>query len=207
MSLSIHLVIGANIIRSTKTWSPISSVFSMELDGISKACSANVMMNRPVTITMAMEAINSGVVSLGLLGFSASAAFAGFPASAAFSAFCAVFVGFLVVAKGVLPLCYRRICRDKLLHGPQHPPPTQTLDQVGHIVGQTRKSIRRQFTSEGWSSPVHREVNQQRPADDVLGGDKPPVARVVAVVAVVAENKKRAFGNDQLVVLQQLSRL
>src|SRR5271165_3671856 len=100
MSLSIHLVIGANIIRSTKTWSPISSVFSMELDGISKACSAKVMMNRPVTITMAIEAINSGVVSLGLVGFSGSA---GFRDSAVLSAFCAVFTEFLVVAKGVLP--------------------------------------------------------------------------------------------------------
>ena len=33
--------------RFTKTWSPISSVFSIELDGISNACTTNVMMNKP----------------------------------------------------------------------------------------------------------------------------------------------------------------
>ena len=32
--------------RFTKTWSPMSSVFSMELEGISKACTTNVMMNK-----------------------------------------------------------------------------------------------------------------------------------------------------------------
>src|SRR5271165_1886407 len=206
MSLSIHLVTGASIMRSTNTWSPISRVFSMELDGISKACSAKVMMNRPVTITMAMEAINSGVVSLCLVGFSGSAALAGFRDSAVFSAFCAVFAKFLVVAKGVLPRL-SAYPPGKLLHGPQNPPPTQTLDQGGHIVRQTRKSIRRQFTGDVWSSTVHREVNQQRPADNVLGGNKTPVARVVTVVAVVAENKKRVFGDNQLVILQQLLRL
>ena len=55
--------------RSTKTWSPISSVFSIELEGMVKACSVKVMMNSPVTSTMAMEAINSAVVSLGFSGF------------------------------------------------------------------------------------------------------------------------------------------
>src|SRR5574341_1281772 len=50
--------------RSTKTWSPMSSVFSMELEGISKAWRLKVMMNRPVTSTTAMEARNSMGVSL-----------------------------------------------------------------------------------------------------------------------------------------------
>ena len=45
-------------------------MFSIELEGISKACSVKVMMNRPVTSTMAMEAMNSGVVSFGFAGFS-----------------------------------------------------------------------------------------------------------------------------------------
>ncbi len=40
----------------------------MELDGMTKACRAKVMMKRPVTSTAAMEAMNSGVVSLGFLG-------------------------------------------------------------------------------------------------------------------------------------------
>src|SRR5208283_192458 len=79
----------------------MSSVFSIELDGISNACRANVMMNSPVTITMAMEAMNSGVVSLGFAGLCASASSC---ASAAFWAFCgALFTEFLVPAKCVLP--------------------------------------------------------------------------------------------------------
>src|ERR1700692_888507 len=51
--------------RFTKTWSPISSVFSMELDGISNACTTNVMMNSPVTNTAASDERNSTVDSLG----------------------------------------------------------------------------------------------------------------------------------------------
>src|SRR6202044_1752017 len=39
--------------------------FSMELDGISNACTMNVIMNRPVTSTAASEARNSTVVSRG----------------------------------------------------------------------------------------------------------------------------------------------
>ena len=41
----------------------MSSVFSMELEGISKAWRLKVMMNRPVTRTTAMEARNSMGVS------------------------------------------------------------------------------------------------------------------------------------------------
>src|ERR1039457_6454187 len=51
--------------RFTKTWSPISSVFSIELDGISNACTTNVMMNNPVPNTAASDERNSTVDSLG----------------------------------------------------------------------------------------------------------------------------------------------
>src|ERR1700722_15604703 len=51
--------------RFTNTWSPISSVFSIELEGISKACITKVMMNSPVTSTAASEDRNSTVVSFG----------------------------------------------------------------------------------------------------------------------------------------------
>jgi hypothetical protein len=43
----------------------MSSVSSIELEGISNACSTNVMMNSPVTSTPAREARNSTVVSRG----------------------------------------------------------------------------------------------------------------------------------------------
>src|SRR5271166_3659877 len=58
-------VFGANLMRFTKTWSPISSVFSIELEGISNACTTKVMMNSPVTSTAARDARNSTVVSFG----------------------------------------------------------------------------------------------------------------------------------------------
>ena len=64
------------------------------LDGMVNACSVKVMMKSPVTSTIAMEAMNSGVVSLGFSGFCgfAAAAFAG-----------AAFTSFLVAAKCVFP--------------------------------------------------------------------------------------------------------
>ena len=43
----------------------MSSVFSIELDGISNACTTNVMMNNPVTNTAASDERNSTVDSLG----------------------------------------------------------------------------------------------------------------------------------------------
>src|SRR5208283_2610771 len=60
---------GAKLMRSTNTWSPINKVFSMELEGMTKACNANVMMKRPVTSTTAMDAINSDVVSFCFFGW------------------------------------------------------------------------------------------------------------------------------------------
>src|SRR5581483_8156306 len=51
------------VMRSTKTWSPISSVFSIELEGISNAWMLKVIMKSPVTSTTAMEERNSMGVS------------------------------------------------------------------------------------------------------------------------------------------------
>src|SRR5438270_4739780 len=55
--------------RSTNTWSPMSSVFSIELDGISNACKLNVMIKSPTTSTDAIEAMNSSVDSFFLSRF------------------------------------------------------------------------------------------------------------------------------------------
>jgi hypothetical protein len=44
-------------------------VFSIELDGISKACKLNVIMKRPTTRTDAIDAINSSVDSFFGSGF------------------------------------------------------------------------------------------------------------------------------------------
>src|SRR5208283_1425848 len=98
-------------------------------------------------------------------------------------------------------------CLGRLLHGPQHAAPPQAFDQVGYIVRQTRKSIRRRSTSDGDSAPIHRPVNQQRTANNILGRNEAPIARVVAVVAIVAEDKKRAFGDNKLVAIHKPPRL
>src|SRR4029077_10368458 len=60
-----HELFGANWRRFTKTWSPTSSVFSIELDGIANAWTTKVMMNKPVTNTPADEERNSTRVSFG----------------------------------------------------------------------------------------------------------------------------------------------
>ena len=49
--------------RSTRTWSPMSSVFSMEAEGISKFWKMKVMMKRPRARTVQMEASDSSGVS------------------------------------------------------------------------------------------------------------------------------------------------
>src|ERR1700675_2648824 len=67
-----HEVAGANWIRLTKTWSPTSRVFSIELEGIANACTMKVMMKRPVASTPAREARNSTLLSFGLASFLAS---------------------------------------------------------------------------------------------------------------------------------------
>ena len=50
---------------------------------------------------------------------------------------------------------------------------------------------------------AHRPVNQQWPTDDVVGRNQPPVAGIVTVVAIVAENEVGAFGDDELAVVNQ----
>src|SRR5271168_1017018 len=49
--------------RSTRTWSPMSSVLTMEADGISKFWKMKVMTKRPMARTVQMEARDSSGVS------------------------------------------------------------------------------------------------------------------------------------------------
>src|SRR6266852_4817473 len=56
----------------------MSSVSSLELEGISNACSTNVMMKRPVTSTPPREARNSTVVSRGCSSTMTSSCFGTF---------------------------------------------------------------------------------------------------------------------------------
>jgi hypothetical protein len=59
--------------RFTSTWSPMRSVFSIELEGIANAWTTKVIMNNPVANTAASEARNSTGVSLGFFSTTFSA--------------------------------------------------------------------------------------------------------------------------------------
>src|ERR1035438_2596023 len=92
----------------------------MELEGISKACRINVMMNKPVTRTPAREARNSTVVSL---GFSSSTTIFSF--------------------LDTFGIRFRRISSrtSSLAHQPESPFPASYLEQMRDRVGKVIKSI------------------------------------------------------------------
>ena len=77
----------------------------------------------------------------------------------------AVFSDFLVSSQSCSSSQHQGLaCRPSLLHGPQHAVPAQTLEQVGHVVRQTGKSIRRHSAGERRPASVHRPVDHQRTA-------------------------------------------
>jgi hypothetical protein len=61
---SLGIVGGENEVRSTRTWSPISRVFSIDAEGISKFWKTKVMTKRPTASTVQMEANDSKSVSV-----------------------------------------------------------------------------------------------------------------------------------------------
>src|ERR1700677_668106 len=100
----------------------MSRVSSMELEGISNACRINVMMNRPVTSTLAREARNSTVVSRGfsLASTTTSRSFFGTLATS--------FKGFFLGA-------------SLSAHQPEGAFPARYLEHMSHRVGKVIKSI------------------------------------------------------------------
>src|SRR5262249_22267302 len=174
----IQRVRGANCSRFTKTWSPIRSVSSIELEGISKACRTNVMMNRPVTSTAASEARNSTVVSRGFSG-------------------CAV-LSFLANFRFPRMFC-------QLTYQPECPIPASHLQEMRNRVSEmvefiTQRRRRRQITVGRTNGPV----NEQRPADNVFPRDKSPIPAVGAVVPVVSHHEVVSLGHNQLSVFDKL---
>ena len=102
----------------------------MELEGMTKACRAKVIMKSPVTSTAAMEAMNSGVVSLGFL--------------------CSPIVlraqrnslaGFLLDCQDCPSPC-RDPSRHALVRNPEHAVPAQALERLNGTVCQSRKFTR-----------------------------------------------------------------
>src|ERR1022692_2799360 len=171
-----HRVRGANCSRFTNTWSPISSVFSIELEGISKACTMNVIMNRPVTSTAARDARNSTVVSR---GFSTCV-------------FSFLATRFCPVSGRCPPLVDYSKCAV----------PACQLEQMADCVGEMIKSITRGGRS--WHfvlDTAHRPIDQQGTPNDVFPGNEAPVAAIEALIAIITEHEIMPFGNYQFAVL------
>src|SRR5215472_12709605 len=148
----------------------MSSVFSMEDDGISNACTMKVIMNNPVTSTPASDARNSTVVSRG------------------FSLCC-----FSFCAK--LPSSF-----ENLVHQPQRAIPARDLENVAHGIQEPVKFITGGWGPGIGVGSLHRPINKERPAHDVFPGHESPVATVGTVVAIVAHHEVVSFRHDQLIV-------
>src|SRR3984885_14371419 len=172
--------------RFTKTWSPISRVFSIELEGISNACTTKVMMNNPFIRTAASDDRNSTVVSR---GFSSSSFFA-------------LLSFFATVINPSHLGCKAILSAETLIHQPQRPVPARDLEEMSHRVNKVR-----QFAGYGsWCSDLaisflYRPVNQQRPPNNIGLRHKPPIAAVVTIVPIVPHHKIMSLGNNELSIL------
>src|SRR5579871_6178351 len=182
--------------RFTNTWSPISSVFSIELDGISNACTTKVMMKSPVTRTAASEARNSTVVSL---CFSSGALLA---SSSFFGN--VVFVPISNFWKsGLRGRTHSQNKRIQLsatsVYQPERSVPARDLEDVRHGVGEVMKPTLKRILRI--AIPIaHGPVNDQRASDDVFARNESPIAAVLAIVAVISHYEVIALWHDQLAV-------
>src|SRR5580692_457703 len=192
-----HEALGANCTRFTKTWSPISRVSSIELEGISKACTTNVMMNSPVTSTAASEERNSTVVSRGLS--STSTSFFALP-----SFFATVIHPSRLDCRTARPI----LAGESLIHQPQCPVPARDLKNVGYRISKMRQAAGYRVRPRSFAvSLLHRPVNQKRTADNICFWHEPPIPAVVAVVPIISHHKIISLGNNQLPILDELSQL
>src|SRR6202041_1255815 len=178
--------------RFTKTWSPISRVFSIELEGISNACTTKGMMNNPVTRPAASDDRNSTLLSR---GFSSRSLFA-------FLSF------FATVINPSQPAFEAILSAETLIHQPQRPVPPRDLEEMRGCVNKVR-----QFASYGtWCSDLaisflYRPVNQQRPPNNIGLRHKPPIAAAVTIVPILPHHKIMSLGNNELSILYQFSKL
>src|ERR1700686_497307 len=142
----------------------MSRVETMDEVGISKACMQKVMMNSPMTSTEAIEATNSGVVSLGCTG----------------CCFCSDSLSSFMSFANVSPILIRPASRRQA----QNPPPTHIAESMGDA-----RRVWKKFTIR--AGACHRvivivvglddtEVYYPGAANGVLAGDKSPVTAVQA---------------------------
>src|SRR5580692_10006494 len=179
-------VLGANCSRFTNTWSPISRVFSIELEGISKACTMKVIMNRPVTSTAARDARNSTVVSR---GFSA----------------CMSSLLTARLATRFFPVSW---ANPPLVHYSKCPIPASELKQMADRVGEVIKFITRR--GRNWHVTLctpYRPINQQRPPDNIFPRNEAPIAAVQAFVPVISEHEIVPLRNYKFAIFHQFLHL
>src|SRR5947209_3543720 len=166
----------------------MSRVFSIELDGISNACTTKVMMNKPVTNTAARDARNSTVVSFGF-------------SSTAFLSTTSLF--FATIVFSILSNACKNLCssvptsRPQLVYQPQRAAPARVLKQMcQRICESVSLAAARVFIGT-----LHRPVDQQRASDDVFPRYEAPIPAVLAVVAIVTHHKIMSLRNDEFAVL------
>src|SRR5579863_4049069 len=179
----------------------MSRVFSIELDGISNACTTKVMMNNPVTSTAASDAKNSTVVSR---GFSSAPLFASLSRSRSF------------FATMIHPSRLRPQKLDQRLvfkgygfrrfspHQPQRPAPSRDLKNMSDRICEVIKLTTDRRRCRHLAFALHRPVNQQRPPNNILLRHKSPIPAVVTIVAIVSHHEIMPLGNNQLPVFHQL---
>ena len=194
---------GAYCSRFTNTWSPISSVSSMELEGISNACSTKRDDEQAGDQHSGQggQEFDGGLARFFVDGLSSTRfSLALLPATCFFYFLCRHVRypsrGFCSLISIVIPASADH---------PESPFPAGDLEHMADREGKVIKSI-----THGWRRGrssltfAGRPVDQQRPSNNIFTRHESPVAAVLAVVAIVSHHKIVAFGNNQLVVFHQL---
>src|SRR6266568_3381896 len=172
----------------------------IEPEGITKFCARKVRMNRPTTSTEQMLAAASKGVSS--TGFSLGAG----------SGSDGVLGGgvFLLI---ILSLCaqmaggYATVPRFASVNDMEDALPTCERCEACREFPVVSESIIRGLLHIGGRRPAQREVDDQRAGHDGLPRHQAPEAGILAVIAVIAENKVLVLWNHELAMLRKTLKL
>src|SRR5215467_4887206 len=160
--------------RSTNTWSPMSRVFSMELEGISNCWMTKPRMKSPPTKTAASPAMVSGRVSFSLCVFSSF-----------FFVSVSTLVGkvlFLKTSSG-FGLC---IHDQASAHQVKHTAPAGMIKEMDYHMQHKAGAFHPGGMLPLIGRRYKRPIDKHGPSYNVLAGDKPPVATIQAVFSIIA---------------------
>src|SRR5271163_1854761 len=161
----------------------MSIVSSMELEGISKFCSTNVIMKRTMISNSARETKNSTDVSRRISWAEGSSSFS---CRAAFA---------------VSGMCLKTSLSAYQLKGSR---PASFIKEVNDDVSQKRHTVSGTAHLVLIFRRYKRPVDKHRPPDHVLLRNEAPVTAVVAVVAIVAHGKVAVRRHDDIAALNML---